>query len=615
MAALTTPLIAAAIASIVLALLFFRRETLRTYLAVAAATWAFAAFAWRQFEGIDPYAAMVAFLVAQLLIWCVFVAAGRTVRWSPNRAALAALIVYALIVPAMHRTPIDGDEPYYLLITESLVHDRDLDLANQYAHLSESATDRTDLHPQLGDVVGPHGEQYSRLEKFLSVLMIPGYLFAGLSGAIATIVLFGALLVRSTLRWLEDEGIEEETVRAIFPIFAFGPPILFYAVRIWPEVPGAFFFVEALRGVRGRRGPKWIAAVVLLALLKLRFALVSIPLVIQAVMRRRVIALSLLIAGVVIVGAMTGRLGLSSDPSKYAIGFFGLLLDAAAGIAFQTPFFLLGVFALTRWRSTPEGFRLGIITSLLYVICLVPRSEWHGGWSPPLRYIVFLMPVLALGAASIWSRVAAPLIALFAAWTVALAFHGIAYPWRLFHIANGESEMGEWLSTLYHSDFSRLFPSYIRINAAAFSAIAVLIALALLWERRFWSPLLVPALSLALGLFYLAGRAPGRTIHFEDAHVIHNGGELHPPMFAVARFLFRGGWMLHTSNSLSFLARSGPAKIYYSAREPVVMRLGSREYRLPPTADAYKTVDVLIEQEGRNELLCVSGSVNLDKIE
>ena len=54
--------------------------------------------------------------------------------------------------------------------------------------------------------------------------------------------------------------------------------------------------------------------------------------------------------------------------------------------------------------------------------------EWFGGWAPPLRYIVFLMPVLALGAASVWDRVSRGAIALVAAWTIGLVVHGLAFP-------------------------------------------------------------------------------------------------------------------------------------------------------------------------------------------
>src|SRR5579884_2968126 len=160
-------------------------------------------------------------LFALFVVWSLF---SFEWKWTANRYALIALVVYAAAIPMMLQTPIDGDEPYYLLMTESLVHDRDLDLTNQYQDLAHSATGRTDLKPQIGDVGG-----HSRLEPFLSFLMVPGFLLGGLPGALATIAIFGALLARSTVRLFEDEGIPDATIRALFPLIAFGPPILFYA--------------------------------------------------------------------------------------------------------------------------------------------------------------------------------------------------------------------------------------------------------------------------------------------------------------------------------------------------------------------------------------------------
>jgi hypothetical protein len=47
---------------------------------------------------------------------------------------------------------------------------------------------------------------------------------------------------------MEDEGVGENAIRGVFPFFALAPPVLFYATRIWPEVPAAL-----LRGGHGVR--------------------------------------------------------------------------------------------------------------------------------------------------------------------------------------------------------------------------------------------------------------------------------------------------------------------------------------------------------------------------
>ncbi len=380
----------------------------------------------------------------------------------------------------MLRTPIDGDEPFYLLVTESIAHDADLDLANQYRTLDRSATGRADLVPQLGDPTGKHGQQYSRHEPLLPLLMVPGYAIARLPGAVAIIALFGVLLVRSTVRWMEDEGISERAIRGVFPFFAFGPPVIFYAARIWTEVPAAFCYVETLRGMRNQRVQRWLPALIGLVLLKLRFGLLAVGCLVvwfTAQPRNRAtklaIALGVLAIPLIIAFLATGNPILAHSwrelipGGNYARGLAGLLADGMSGIAFRGPFYLLGLFAITRWRSMPRGFRDGILASLLYLLYLAPRPEWFGGWAPPLRYIVFLAPVLALGAAAVWDRISPGVIAIIGAWTVGLAIHGLARPFALFHIANGENTIGEWFSAKYHTDFSRLFPSFIRMNEAA----------------------------------------------------------------------------------------------------------------------------------------------------
>lgn len=618
-------------------LVVLRGRTLARYYAVDAATWLLAWILWRRLPSFDPYLGCVTIAVMKLATLACFLAMGERVRWSANRAALVAAAVYALMIPAMLRTVIDGDEPYYLLVTESIVRDFDLDLANQYAEPARSAAGRNDLQPQFGDPVGPNGEQYSRHEPFLSVLMAPGYAIGGLHGSIAVIALFGVLLVRSTVRWMEDEGVGDEAIRGAFPFFAFAPPVLFYAARIWPEVPAAFFFVEALRGVRGRRVTRWLPALLGLVLLKLRFILVALGVVTTMLVERpssarrirpaHVIIALVLLLPMLIAWVITGdatnvhswRELLPAAPQNYVPGLFGLAVDGMSGIAFQAPFYLFGLAALVRWRDTPQGFRTGILASLLYLVYLVPRPEWFGGWAPPLRYVVFLMPVLALGAASIWHRIPRAAIALVSAWTVALVIHGTAHPWRLFHLANGENAIGEWFSHRYDADFSRLFPSFIRVNDAAWVGVVVLLAV-IVWSgglsarrRVLTSPFPMALFTLLIAAAFHFGRQPAAHVEFEDAHVIHSGGAIHPEQWTMMRVAHRGGWVLQAGDSLSFLARAGTWRLDAITGLGATIELEGRAYVVSATQD-YQSLRVLVPRSGRVTLRCLTGAVNLDRM-
>jgi hypothetical protein len=667
------------IAFLALPLIVFRGRSLQRYLAFEVAMYAFAFVLWKLWNGPvgsaelgagrateffsalrsplsalnrvpdDAYFALIAFAVAKLAAFSVALANAAEVRWSATRAMALAAIVYAFVIPAQMRHVPDGDEPFYLLITESLVKDHDRDLANQYRDLAHSETHRRDLVPQLDDPTGPHGEQYSRHEPFLPILLIPGYLIAGLPGALATIALFGVLLVRQTIRMAEDEGIDDGTIRVLFPFFAFAPPIVFYVARIWPEVPGALAFVEAVRGVRQRRMKRALPAMLFLGLLKVRFVLIDIVFVAlwgagalaggfstrqrgrRPIQLALIVAIPLLILAVITGTALNGHSLTELQPYsliQHEVGFFGLLLDGMSGLLFQAPFYLLGIFALLYWRSMPPSFRIGIIAALPYVISLVPRAEWHGGWSPPLRYIVVFMPVLFLGAAALWSagispskgvaervRNAPALLALAALWTLGLTIHGLAFPWRLFHIESGENFAGEWLSTLYQADFSRLFPSFIRVNAAALIAsIAFVAALLILRFVRVPQMLIAPLLAIALVVGFGYALRPAGIIEFEDAHVIHHGGELYPEMYTVARFFHRSGWTLKAGESMSFLARAGTSRLEYAAGSPARIDIDGREYKLPATRQEHLSETVYLTHTGRVTLRCVDGSVSLDRM-
>jgi hypothetical protein len=620
-------IVACAIALLVMPAIVLRRMTLASCYGALTGVTIIAAIVWRRLPHDAPYLAAVVFMVIELSIIALFIASGNQVRWSANRAAAIAAIVYALTIPAMTRVPLDGDEPYYLVITESLVHDGDLDLSNQYRDMTKTASGRKDLQPQMGDPRGSHGEIYSRQEPFLALLMVPGYLFGGLFGSVATIALFGVLLVRSTVRWMEEHGIDERSIRAVVPLFAFGPPVLFYATRIWPEVPAAFCLVEAFRGLDRQRPRRWVTALLGLVLLKLRFVLVALGVVAiyarqnrKAIKARTVALVAALLAVPLAImyfisGSATNVHSLSemipASPMKYATGLAGLLADGMSGIAFQAPFYLIALHALTR-RNVPRAFRAALASTLLYVFYLLPRSEWHGGWSPPLRYLVFLMPVLAFGAASVWQRVSRGFIAVAATATAGLVIFGVTTPWHMFHIANGENSAGEFLSRLYGSDFSRLFPSFIRPNSAAWIGAAAVVAIVIAM-RRMTIDLAIPAASLAIAAALLFGRQPGSGVEFEDAHVIHEGGTLYPKYYTVMRFAFRGGWTVFAGDAMSFHATAGDWTLRYESVAPAAIEIEGKRYELTPAT--YGRVRVHVPSVPLVTLRCVEGAANLDGME
>jgi hypothetical protein len=588
---------------------------------------------------LGPAVACGVFLAAKLAVFAAFLSTedvDSEVEWSPGRAALVAGLVYLALIPTVLEWPVDGDESYYVLSAESMIRDLDLDLRNQYDDLASSVTRRLDLKPQLGDPVGPNGELYSRHEPLLSLVLIPGLLAGGLAGAVATIALLAALAVRAIVALLADEGVGRRAQLLVFAFVGLAPPFLNYAVRIWPEAPGALLLAEMLRAARGRRVARAVVLGVLLSLLKVRFIPVAAVLLVIVLLAGRIRA-RWVIAGLASVGAVLGMVWLFLPgvlesrtfdpravfvPDNFARGLLGLLVDGQAGLLFQAPLLFVGLAAILRWRDLGIAARVGCLTALPYVILLLPRSEWHGGWAPPLRYLVVFAPVLALLLAASIERVVGRVTIGFAvAWTLGLAAHAVAFPPRVFRIATGESALGEHLSRTWGSDFSRLIPSLIRPNdAAMWLGMAVVLAAAFVVFRRRpgaedRGAMAAAILSVTLAATAWAGLQPGRVVEFEDAHVAHDGGGLYPEMWTVARFRFRGGWTLQAGDGLSFRHRGGMVSLEYYCDQPTVIEVDGVTYDVPTGPDYSDLVFALPKtDDDRHEIRCVSGALILDRL-
>ena len=148
------------------------------------------------------------------------IAAGRWNAWAvlrsgatdPERApwlAGVALGVVALVSFSAVRTVVpNGDEPHYLVITQSLLRDGDLQIENNH--------DRGDYLSYLAGRLRPDfmtrgadGQIYSIHAPGVSFLLLPAFAVAGYAGAVATIVLSSALASALTWRtaWLISASV------------------------------------------------------------------------------------------------------------------------------------------------------------------------------------------------------------------------------------------------------------------------------------------------------------------------------------------------------------------------------------------------------------------------
>ena len=173
---------------------------------------------------------------------------------------LAALLVYNLGSLAILSRGISfsGDEPHYLMITHSLLHDGDFDLADNYAredyarYMPDRATIRA--HALSGKKAG---SQYSFHSPGVSILMLPFYLLGSLFGRSGLILVLrlgmsviGALFGIQIFLFARREWGREGLALGLWTLVSFTTPVFFYSIHVYPEIVVALFVFTAFRLLR-----------------------------------------------------------------------------------------------------------------------------------------------------------------------------------------------------------------------------------------------------------------------------------------------------------------------------------------------------------------------------
>ena len=521
---------------------------------------------------------------------------------------LLPFVLYLVSQPWVEsRRQPDGDEPYYLLLAHSLAFDHDTDLANNYAAQDWRYFMDRPIGPQPGDPRGPNGEVYSRHNALLPLILALPYRLAGRAGTCAAMALLAAALAWMTLRLAARYAPERPAEGLLaYALLALAPPLFIYAHQVWVEVPAALALAMGLDRVLdlgaggpdaparpGRRALAWVGLVlplVVLPALKFRFALLAAPLVALAAWRGRRSRLAVAALGGALILTVAGLLAVNQvrygNPLKvhvwseldlaafsaasYARGLVGLFWDSAFGLFAAAPVWLLTVPAalLALRRRLPVAAHLAVI-ALPYLVLTAPRAEWYGGWSPPFRYGIVLLPLFALLVAPLLGQRRRPgaraVLAALGVATVVLALVWLAEPGMAFDLADGRTHLLDGLTTRLGVDVARFFPSYVRPRLASWlwPPLSALLVTLLWWLpgrhldgrsprlRRLGPAAGVGALLLALAaLPALAELLPTRVAELEDPWVARRGGHLHPETWVVARSNYHGAWVIRPGESV-----------------------------------------------------------------
>lgn len=448
-------------------------------------------------------------------------------------AAIAATLYGAASVALAPRLPA-GDEPHYLVITQSLLKDHSLRI--------QGVIDRGDYHayypgPLRADYLrlGQDGQIYSVHAPGLPLIVAPAFALFGQRGVRVFLIVVSALA--SALIWRTAYLLVESAAAAWFgwAAVALSVPFFFQAFAIFPDGLGAILVFAAIAclvrlqrahanpataGVSTRALAACGLALAVLPWLHSRFAVLSVALAVCLLveirrgpncLRRMTALLALPVVSAaawltffsVIYGTMNPAAPYGDATQMAAAnlirGLPGLFFDQQFGLLPNAPVFaiaLLGLWPLAR-RSRRLALELAVVL-LPYLLAVAAYQMWWAGYSAPARFLVPIVLPCALPAA-VWfgesrSRTARAcagatlFVSLILTGALAFAAHGSL----VFNDRNGSALVLQWLSPIL--DLPAALPSLFRgtlgsalaLTAVWIGCAALAIAGLRLAERRGW---------------------------------------------------------------------------------------------------------------------------------
>jgi hypothetical protein len=460
-------------------------------------------------------------------------------RLSDGRIAFlvgAIFLAVALIVLPYDRTvaPTASDEPHYLIVTQSLVLDHDLDLANDYAgtrYFAFYPTKLPDIHGiHVGDAI------YSIRDLGLPFLSVVPFAIAGRSGVMAMLCLAGALLAAQLYLLLRDLRFDRRVALLAVGTGAFVHPILTYTTQVYPDLIAALVFVTAVRllrrGVLASTRELVLASLLTgtLPWLSTRAWLVAVGLglvIAYAALRPRAGRIRRAAAGALPFAALVLALcyanwrmfGLFMPGAGYYLlkdfqpvlvytpwtGGAGLFFDATWGLIPRAAIYLLGFVGLVAlWRRAREGqspeiaaVALPWALSFLYIASI---AYWYADGGPASRYLLATMPFLVAAVAGGIETLArfrtrdfvVGIAAVLASWSAFVTYvlavlPEFRYDYATDVRAGAPTQLWNFLGRILRPDPDMVFPSLLRLEpldvARALAWIVVVAALVLVGTR------------------------------------------------------------------------------------------------------------------------------------
>ncbi|HVH57948.1 MAG TPA: hypothetical protein VM791_16905 [Vicinamibacterales bacterium] len=436
-------------------------------------------------------------------------------RHDPLIAGACAFLFFSACAWGAAPSVPGGDEPHYLIITQSLLSDGDLRIENNHARADYRAYVGGELRPDYLKR-GIDGEIYSIHAPGLPALVAPAFLIGGYHGVVLFLIIVSA--VGSALAWhvaLLATG-RREAAGFGWAVVTFATTTVFHTFSVYPDGVGGVLVLTGVWALLRAEGERtsgeqrlrpWLlhgAALALLPWLHSRFAvlggilgaLVLLRLFqTHAAMKKALVFLLLPIASAVawllFFKTIYGTFSPSAPYGTSELGSFDYIADGVAGLLFDQRFGLLtyapalvcaagGLVAMLVRNDATSRRRLAIELLLVigpYVLLVTYFRMWWAGWSAPARFATPLVFSLAVPAAHAWTSMrargtrASAIAALCYTALVTVLLVSIDGGHLAFNVRTEHAQLFEWLSR--NADLTAALPEWSDHEAEFFRDIAI----------------------------------------------------------------------------------------------------------------------------------------------
>jgi hypothetical protein len=424
-----------------------------------------------------PAGAWIAVAIAAAML------APHAARWLPTdpvRAPRVACVVSAslFLVAAWSVSPQlpAGDEPHYLVITQSLLRDHDLQIENNHRQGDYHAYFDGELRPDYLRR-GVNGQIYSIHAPGLSALVAPAFALFGYPGVMVCLALVAAFA--TGLAWTTAFRVTGSATAAWFGWAAvtLSEPFFVQSFMVYPDAPaGAFVMVAIATLLLGADATilrlAWTGvALALLPWLHTRAAILAACLGVALVLRqarsaKRVAALlaAPAVSAVAWFAFFNAIYGTPDPRAPYGgaqqlafahlpNGAIGLLIDQQFGLLTTAPVYLFAALGFIPLLVRQRRVGLELVATLApYAVAVAAFQMWWGGYTTPARFLVAVLPPLAIPIAVWFDAVRRPAVRAVAAAglavTALVTFTVVAVDRGalLLNFRDGSSRLLAWLS-------------------------------------------------------------------------------------------------------------------------------------------------------------------------